>query len=143
MDGGSNEIIAMTYMKDPQPGSCSFNDNAPVSKNHLIYREIENPQTSIHNIAGEIPGSYRLLQNYPNPFNPTTMIRFELPKNINVSLRVYDITGKEVATLINNQILSAGTKEFDFNGANLGSGIYFYTLKAGDFTQTKKMLLVK
>lgn len=143
LDGGSNEIMAMTYQKDPQPGSCAFNDNAPVSKNRLIYREIENPQTSIHNVSGEIPGSFRLLQNYPNPFNPTTMIRFELPNNVNVSLKVYDITGKEVATLINNQILSAGTKEFDFNGANLGSGIYFYTLKAGDFTQTKKMLLVK
>lgn len=142
-DGSSNEILAMTYMKDPQPGSCAFNDNAPVSRNHLIYREIENPQTSIHNVSGEIPGTYRLLQNYPNPFNPSTMIRFELPKNINVTLKVYDITGKEVATLLNNQTLTAGVKEFDFNGANLGSGIYFYTLQAGDFKETKKMVLVK
>ena len=71
------------------------------------------------------------------------MIRFELPKNINVTLKVYDITGKEVATLLNNQTLTAGVKEFDFNGANLGSGIYFYTLQAGDFKETKKMVLVK
>lgn len=143
MDGSSNEIMPMTYMKDPQPGSCAFNDNAPISRNYLIYREIENPAVGISNISGEIPGTFKLSQNYPNPFNPTTSIRFEIPTRANVTLKVFDLSGREVATLLNNQSLTAGIKEFNFNGETLGSGVYFYTLQAGDFKETKKMVLLK
>lgn len=94
-------------------------------------------------ISSEIPASFRLEQNYPNPFNPSTKIRFDIPKgNQLVKLTVYDIAGKEVARLI-NQELSAGVYEYEFNGASLSSGMYFYRLEAGNFIETKKMILIK
>lgn len=87
--------------------------------------------------------NYHLKQNYPNPFNPTTKIQFAIPKNGIVTLKVYDMLGREVSTLVSTH-LSMGTHVFDFNGANLTSGVYFYRLDVqGQFTETKKMLLVK
>jgi hypothetical protein len=90
----------------------------------------------------EVPTNYALYQNYPNPFNPTTNIKFSLPKASHVKLTVYDVLGKEVQTLVNNQ-LSAGTHTIAFNGANLASGVYLYRIESGDFVQVNKMLLVK
>lgn len=90
----------------------------------------------------QIPGSFRLDQNYPNPFNPSTVISYSLPKNSNVSLKVFDILGNEVAELVKgNQI--QGNYSVDFNGANIASGIYFYKLTAGDYVDVKRMMLVK
>jgi hypothetical protein len=90
----------------------------------------------------QIPGSFRLEQNYPNPFNPSTVISYNLPKNSNVSLKVFDILGNEVASLVNgNQI--QGSYSVDFNGANIASGIYFYKLTADDYVDVKRMMLVK
>ncbi len=86
--------------------------------------------------------SYTLAQNYPNPFNPMTTIQYSLANTGNVSLKVYDILGREVATLVNGR-QAAGEYTVQFNAANLASGIYFYRLQAGDFVQTKKMMLVK
>ncbi len=86
--------------------------------------------------------SYELMQNYPNPFNPTTSIRYEIRNEGMVQLKVYDILGKEVETLVNGR-QPAGTHSVQFNGSKLSSGIYFYQLKAGSFTQTRKLLLVK
>jgi hypothetical protein len=86
--------------------------------------------------------SYELYQNYPNPFNPSTMIRFNLPQSLFVTLKVYDVLGNKVATLI-DEYKSAGSYEVEFNAGALSSGIYFYTLKAGSFTQTKKLVLLK
>jgi photosystem II stability/assembly factor-like uncharacterized protein len=85
---------------------------------------------------------FALQQNYPNPFNPSTTISFTIPNAAVVSLKVYDVLGREVATLINGR-LAAGTHESIFNASKLSSGVYFYKLQAGDFVQTKKMLLVK
>ncbi len=87
--------------------------------------------------------SFELKQNYPNPFNPTTNINFSIPKNQNVSLKVYDMMGKEVANLVNNERLNAGEYKADFNASALSSGIYYYTLRTEDFTSTKSMVLVK
>ena len=87
--------------------------------------------------------NFVLKQNYPNPFNPTTNINFSIPKNQNVSLKIYDMMGKEVANLINNEFLKAGEYKADFNAANLSSGVYYYTLKTNEFTSTKSMLLIK
>lgn len=97
--------------------------------------------TSVSNNTGNI-SDYRLSQNYPNPFNPSTRISYSMPKQGFVSLKVFDITGKEVANLVNN-VKQAGEHSIDFNAAELTSGIYFYTIKAGDFSETRKMLLVK
>jgi hypothetical protein len=90
----------------------------------------------------EIPKQFALKQNYPNPFNPSTKIEFSLPENGNVSITVFDITGKLVATVVNG-FKTTGNYSVEFNASGLSSGIYFYTLKAEGFEETKKMLLVK
>jgi hypothetical protein len=89
-----------------------------------------------------VPTQFALEQNYPNPFNPTTMIRYELPVASTVSLKVYDVLGREVATLVNER-QEAGAYSVAFNANALSSGIYFYRLQAGNFISTKKMMLVK
>ena len=89
-----------------------------------------------------IVSKYELGQNYPNPFNPSTKIAFSVPKQGNVTLKVYNLLGQEVATLL-NEVKSAGVHEVSFNGIDLSSGVYFYTLTSGDFVSTKKMMLIK
>ncbi len=96
----------------------------------------------IKQISTNVPGEYKLEQNYPNPFNPTTKINFAVTKPGFVSLKIYDITGKEVANLVNEK-LESGSFSYEFSASNLSSGIYFYTLKTGDFISTKKMVLIK
>lgn len=88
------------------------------------------------------PGKNELYQNYPNPFNPTTNFEFRITKFGLVTLKVYNILGKEVATIVNKE-LPAGSYKFQWNASNLASGIYFYRIQAGQFTSTKKLLLVK
>ncbi len=90
----------------------------------------------------EIPNLYDLKQNYPNPFNPRTTIRFSISKMSNVCLKVYNISGAEVATLV-NQNLQAGTHSVDFSGVNLSSGIYYYQIRSGSYSKTLKMVLLK
>lgn len=93
----------------------------------------------------EIVKEYSLKQNYPNPFNPTTSISFTLPENSKVNLVVYNITGKEVAKLLNNQTFSVGSYKYDFNADDFGltSGVYFYELRTDKFQKTLKMVLIK
>ena len=86
--------------------------------------------------------NFYLGQNYPNPFNPSTTIRFRIAESGLVSLKVFDILGREVATLV-NEVKPAGNYEVEFDGGELASGIYFYRLKAGGFTQTRKAILLK
>lgn len=93
-------------------------------------------------INTNVPAQFSLSQNYPNPFNPSTKIRFALPSQVNVSLRVFDVTGKQVAELVNGS-LQAGTHEYSFDASKLSSGVYFYRLEAKGFTEVKKMMLVK
>ena len=88
------------------------------------------------------PMSYSLSQNYPNPFNPSTTIRFQVPNSSFVNLKIYDVLGNEVETLVNEE-KSAGSYEANFNAAKLSSGIYFYKLETGNFVKTKKMILLK
>jgi hypothetical protein len=90
----------------------------------------------------EVPGSYQLDQNYPNPFNPATQIRYTIPESGLVKLEIMNTLGQKVATLVNER-KNAGNYMIRFDASNLASGIYFYTLTAGDFTQTRKMLLIK
>jgi hypothetical protein len=85
---------------------------------------------------------YKLFQNYPNPFNPSTTIKFEIPKDGLVTLKIYNILGKEIETLINEE-RSSGRYEVDFDASKLASGIYFYQLKTNDYIDTKKMILLK
>jgi hypothetical protein len=93
-------------------------------------------------VASRLPKEFGLGQNYPNPFNPSTTIRFELPKAAHVSLGVYDILGREVSVLVNER-RDAGVHEVRFDGSNLASGVYFYRMQAGDFVDSKQLLLLR
>ena len=101
-----------------------------------------NNPTGINQVGTEIPASFALSQNFPNPFNPSTTIKFSVPKNGFVNLKVYDLAGKEVSNLINENLI-AGNYEASFDGSNLTSGVYFYRLQANGFTETKRMTLIK
>ena len=103
--------------------------------------------TNIQYILTEILSSYSLSQNYPNPFNPVTKINFDIPRwrgagGWTTTLLVYDVMGREVQTLV-NESLKPGTYETSFDGLQLTSGVYFYKITAGDFSETKKMLILK
>ena len=89
-----------------------------------------------------IPEGFALFQNYPNPFNPSTVISYQLAANSFVTLKIYDVLSKEVAVLVNEE-LKAGSYEIEWNASNCPSGIYFYKLQSGEFSETKKMILIK
>ncbi|MFA5405041.1 MAG: T9SS type A sorting domain-containing protein [Ignavibacteria bacterium] len=96
----------------------------------------------INKSIAEIPGEYKLYQNYPNPFNPTTIIRFKIKDSRFTTLKIYDLLGKEIATLVSEN-LKPGEYEINFDASDITSGIYFYKLKSGDFSETKKMMMIK
>jgi len=98
--------------------------------------------TKVEKEGTEIPTIFALAQNYPNPFNPETSIRFSIPQESFVTVKVFNTLGEEVVTLV-NEAKTAGTYNVSFNAKSLTSGIYFYTIKANDFTSTKKMILMK
>ena len=98
--------------------------------------------TSVEEVSSITPDNYNLSQNYPNPFNPSTTINFTIPSNEFVTLKIYNILGSTVATLVNGT-LAAGSYKFNFDAQNLASGVYLYELKAGNFLEIKKMNLLK
>lgn len=103
---------------------------------------IINRPVGIEPVSQEIPSKFELKQNYPNPFNPETTIEFNINNSGNAHLSVYDINGRLIETLVNEK-LSAGTYKLKWNGSNISSGIYYYTLKTENFSETKKMILLK
>jgi photosystem II stability/assembly factor-like uncharacterized protein len=132
------------------PNNYSYSDNiSGLNANKLSYRLKQldfngqaqySPVVLVDNI---VPVSYSVSQNYPNPFNPSTVIKYQLPENSFVNLKVYNSLGQEVSTLVNGMV-NAGTYEVQFNASKLTSGVYYYVIKAGEnFVQTKKMMLVK
>jgi len=98
--------------------------------------------TSVSLTSNELPIKFNLAQNYPNPFNPSTSISFSLSIKSNVSLKVFDLIGREVATIFSGD-LPAGNYAKQWNAAKMASGIYFYRLQAGPLTETKKLVLLK
>ena len=135
-------ILALPVLLKAQYGGGNGRGDVSVSITNIVL--------SVQLVASELPTTYDLKQNYPNPFNPTTVIRFSLSNglavrtsgNDNVVLKLFDIMGREVATLVNEQ-LAPGTYEATFDGSALSSGTYFYKLKSGDFSQTKRLTLLK
>lgn len=99
------------------------------------------PFTKVNNDSN-VQNSFKLNQNYPNPFNPSTTIQFSVPKTESVTLDVYDILGRNVTNLV-NEGKTSGNYKVEFNGSNLSSGVYFYRLQAGNYSDTKKFLLLK
>ena len=98
--------------------------------------------TSIEPVDDVSINDFKLEQNYPNPFNPSTSIKYQVPELSFVTIKVYDVLGNDVATLVNEE-KPVGNHQIEFNAANLPSGIYFYRLQAGDYIETKKMVLMK
>jgi flagellar hook assembly protein FlgD len=90
----------------------------------------------------ELPKEFALMQNYPNPFNPSTTIKYDLPVDSHVALKVFNILGQEVVTLANGE-QKAGYRSVEWNANGVASGVYFYRLEAGNFTSMKKLLLLK
>lgn len=111
----------------------NFNPMMPSIDGKLALRKTSNT---------EIPLTFKLEQNYPNPFNPITTIRYQIPKDELVKLKVYDVLGREVMTLVNTHLMT-GAYEITFNATNFASGVYFYRIEAGNFVETKRMMLVK
>ncbi len=107
-----------------------------------IAKEIFNP--IIGSVSNKTAGfkSFELMQNFPNPFNPSTAINYYVPKYSDVSIKVFDVLGKEVKTLV-NEVKMPGSYKVNFNAVNLSGGVYFYCMRVGDFVQTRKMILLK
>jgi poly(beta-D-mannuronate) lyase len=140
MDGqnrnGVNDAGADEYSQDPVL-------IRPLSKNDVGPIWMQTP-ASLENGINQIPAEFSLEQNYPNPFNPGTVIRYQLSNDSHVSLKIYDMLGREVATLVNEfQRSGIYHSAFSARHSSLSSGIYFYRLAADNFIQTKKMILLK
>jgi hypothetical protein len=151
-NGGNYTQISMMYLIGVEAGArlgWAVKDNGTVSRYQLTWGGVKK-------ISSEIPGKYSLSQNYPNPFNPTTKIRFDIrspqsgKEETPISLKIYDILGKEMAILVNER-LKPGSYEIEWNGTNYSSGVYWYKLSWGNlpansgqgYTVTKKMVLLK
>ena len=111
-------------------------DSAKV--NGIVFSNITDIQKDDNKIISE----YVLHQNFPNPFNPTTEINYSLPRQSNVTIKIFDVLGREISTLVNEE-KPAGKYKINFNAVGLSSGIYFYQMKANDFIETKKMIIIK
>jgi photosystem II stability/assembly factor-like uncharacterized protein len=118
-------------------GTTRSLDGMPVS----VFRSVD-PITSVKSSEENIPKEFSLAQNYPNPFNPTTTIKYSVPKSSLVVLKIYDVLGNEIATLVNEE-KERGVYTVNFDASQLASGIYLYRLQAGSFIETKKMILLK
>jgi len=116
-----------------EPQSIVFDPGNWILKNSTSVTEVDDFNQ---------PLSFSLEQNYPNPFNPSTTIEYSIPQNSLVTLKVYDVLGREVATLVNEQN-EAGKHTVEFDASKLNSGVYFYKIESGNFIETKKMILVK
>lgn len=114
----------------------------PLTKQQMAKIGMDTTLVSVEPINNQIPATFSLEQNYPNPFNPSTIIRYSIPKSEFVELKVYDGLGNLIQTLVSEN-LNAGNYEVQFNGADLASGIYYYQIKAGEFSITKKLVLMK
>ncbi len=130
------------------PVNYSFTDRnlAPGVYNYRLKQIDINGNFQYFNLNNEviigIPSKFEVYQNFPNPFNPSTKISFDLPVDSKVNVAVFDLTGKEIVTLVND-VKTAGYYTVDFNATGLSSGIYFYRISAGSFTATKKMMLIR
>ena len=136
--GSSTEINYYSFIDNPQLSGV----------NHIFYRlkQVDFDGTSsysdIVNVSYDVPADFVLNQNYPNPFNPSTRISYFVPKESLISIKVYDVMGREVTTLV-NEMKSTGSYELSFDASNMPSGTYFYTLIADNYSATKKMIVIK
>jgi hypothetical protein len=137
---GDTQFVVIAQMV--QRGTSNLNSVTKLKQYANTIRTIYNNLFGIEQISSKIPGTFTLSQNYPNPFNPRTIINFQLPMSNNVKLMIYDILGREVATLV-NELLKPGTYEVEFDGTNYPSGVYFYKLITDNYNEARKIVLVK
>jgi hypothetical protein len=126
-----NEIFIM--IRNPNNGTIGISD---------LWLKETGTSFKVENIQQEIPSDFALEQNYPNPFNPQTTIRYHLPQDSDVRVTVFDLLGREIATLVNGY-MTAGVHNINFNASSLASGIYLYRIEAGSYSKVKRMLLIK
>jgi gluconolactonase len=151
---GNNYLDKISMPNSASASNCAWGDadkkTLYITSGSSVYKIRLAPTTSVNDKHGSIiPDNYKLFQNYPNPFNPSTVIGYQLPKAGFTSLKIYDLMGNEVKTLV-NEFQPAGIYNFTLNlskgsilNSQFSSGVYFYTLIAGNFTQTKKLILLK
>ncbi|MFZ4591318.1 MAG: T9SS type A sorting domain-containing protein, partial [Ignavibacteria bacterium] len=138
----SSPATAMTwgYYTDNSTGCTMTGGSTQSNRPNVCF--VMNTVTGVNPIGNIIPTVYSLSQNYPNPFNPVTKINFALPKQGLVTLKIYDVLGREIRSLV-NEVKSAGTYSVDFNASEYSSGVYFYRLESNGFTDIKRMVLIK
>jgi hypothetical protein len=143
-DRVSGEVIFLEYKYYARGiGLVMFVREIPADQAHTGALVRYDAVTSVEvNNELAVPTGFRLCQNYPNPFNPSTVISYHVASVGKVSLKVFDLLGREVSTLI-NEVKSAGTYTTTFNAANMPSGVYFYRLQAGSYIETKKLILLR
>jgi len=139
---GDQYTVRYVFFVDDVPGVSLFGYNSGSSGGYWNYDEFTFTANPSSVRKEELANEFSLQQNYPNPFNPSTTIQYSVPQLSDVSIKVYDVLGKEVANLVDAQ-QTQGVYEVAFDASNLASGMYIYTIKAGNFTSSKKMLLMK
>ncbi|RPI18535.1 MAG: T9SS C-terminal target domain-containing protein [Ignavibacteriae bacterium] len=141
-NGGSNWLIDLSA-NDEFWSLCNYKNSKIWSggAHGKIWYTLINPPIGVISNKNQIPLEYHLFQNYPNPFNPSTTIKYDISNYAQVTFKIYDILGKEIYS--SNEFKKAGRYEFEFNGSNFASGLYFYKLETGEFKQVKKMVLIK
>ncbi len=144
IDEGSPETDMSVFAmgEDSEPLDLDGNPRVHGDAIDLGAYEFKADDTSAGNLASEQPGVFQLHQNYPNPFNPSTVIRYELPEAAPVRLEVFDLLGRRVATLVSEQ-QQAGAHQVIFDAGSISGGVYLYRLNAGDFSQTRTMMLIR
>ncbi len=141
--GGQAGVILASGFINPEENNSGpkFTVMAVLASGSVVEFQ-ESVTTSVGENGASVPTVFQLGQNYPNPFNPSTAIEFAIPSTQTAVLKVFDVTGREVATLVDNE-LGAGVYTISFEAGNLASGVYFYKLKTQDFVQTRRMILMK
>jgi hypothetical protein len=134
MNDVNNQLFSWTFNRQPNTFTFDPNNNVVLKTASLIL--------GTENLSGNIPAEFKLHQNEPNPFNPVTMINFDVPVKSLVKITVYDALGKEVSVLVND-FKDAGKHTVSFNGLTYASGIYYYRIETGKYSETRKMMLVK
>jgi hypothetical protein len=133
--------VNIVWQEDPTPGAWVRNQSTN-ARARQVFLKLTLPPINDVRQEGTLPEEFSLSQNYPNPFNPSTVIDYSIAKAGHVTLKVYDLLGKEVATLVNDN-LQPGTYQSNFGGAGLASGIYYYKMTTGTFSETRKMMLIR
>ncbi len=141
-DGGNQADLIKVTIWDKLDGDRIVYDNLAMNPIEGGYINIITPLFAKENDEAAFPEEFKLEQNYPNPFNPSTTIRYNVPEESFVTLKIYDILGNEIANLVNEK-RSPGSYSVNFNASQYVSGVYIYSLRAGNYAQTRKMILTK